>query len=42
MLTPNSENEVEAVEDKNDSAVASSKVAQAYSFEDADIVPDEN
>lgn len=38
----NSENEVEAVEDKNDSAVASSGFAQTYSFEDADIVPDEN
>lgn len=38
----NSENEVEAVEDKNDSAVASSKVAQAYSVEDAVVVPDDN
>lgn len=36
------ENEVEAVEVKNDSSVASSKVAQTYSVEDADIVPDHN
>ena len=36
------ENEIEAVKDKNDSSVASPKVAQAYSVEDADIVPDEN
>ena len=36
------ENQNEAVEDKNDSAVASSEVVQTYSFEDADIVPDEN
>lgn len=37
-----SENEVEAVEVKNDSADASPKVAQAYSVEDADIIPDDN
>lgn len=36
------ENEVEAVEIKNDSSVASPKVAQTYSVEDADIVPDHN
>ena len=35
----NSENEVEAVEVKNDSADASSVAIQAYSVEDADIVP---
>ena len=36
------ENEVEAVKDKNDSAVASSEVVQAYSVEDAVVVPDDN
>ena len=37
-----SENEFEAVEIKNDSADASSEVAQTYSFEDADIIPLDN
>ena len=36
------ENQNEAVEDKNDSAVASSEVVQAYSVEDAVVVPDDN
>lgn len=36
------ENQNEAVEDKNDSAVASSQVVQAYSVEDAVVVPDDN
>lgn len=36
------ENEVESVEVKNDSAVASLEVAQAYSVEDADIVTLDN
>ena len=40
--TADSENEVEAVEDKNDSADASSVAIQAYSVEDADIVPLDN
>lgn len=40
--TADSENEVEAVEDKNDSADASSVAIQAYSVEDAVIVPEEN
>ena len=40
--TADSENEVEAVEVKNYSAVALPQVAQAYSVEDAVVVPDNN
>lgn len=36
------ENQNEAVKDKNYSDVASSEVAQTYSFEDAVVVPDDN
>mgnify|MGYP001506741832 CR=1 FL=1 len=36
------ENQNEAVEIKNDSDIASPQVAQTYSFENADIVPDDN
>ena len=36
------ENQNEAIEDKNYSDVASSEVAQTYSFEDAVVVPDDN